>query len=76
MVVVYIIAWVLSVFLNRWLYFQLQKIDEDYYPNPMIFLMVGIPVFGTIVLLLVLLIEVLMKKKTKIGDWLRYKRNP
>jgi len=50
-----ILAYVLNVFLNRYIYFQLQKKDSNYYPNPMAVTACFLSVIGTISLLAILL---------------------
>jgi len=50
-----IIAYILNVFLNRWLYFRLQKIDSDYYPNPPAVLACFLSLVGTFALSVILL---------------------
>ena len=52
-----VVIYTIVFFINRWLYFQLQKIDEDFYPNPFAVLSCFLFFFGTIVLTIIILLN-------------------
>lgn len=45
-----IFAYLLNVYFNRWLYFQLVKMDEEYYPNIPAFLCIFLSLVGTLII--------------------------
>jgi hypothetical protein len=52
-----IILYTLVFFINRWLYFQLQKIDEDFYPNPPAVFTCFLFLLGTVILTFIVLLH-------------------
>ena len=72
-----IISYLLLVLLNRWLYICMQKYDENYYPNPIAILMIFCHLFGTIVLSIIILFEILDNSKIStnlLDKFFRYKK--
>jgi hypothetical protein len=51
------VAYIANVFINRFLYMQVQRISCDYYDDPLTFTMVFFPLVGTVILLLIILAE-------------------
>lgn len=49
-IVFYVLFYILVFFVNRGMYLRLQKLDEDWYPNPVIILMCFFFLFGTVVI--------------------------
>lgn len=52
-----VVIYAIVFFINRWLYFKLQKIDEDWYPNPAAVFACFLFLFGTLILGVILLTE-------------------
>jgi hypothetical protein len=50
------VIYTIVFFINRWLYFQLQKIDEDFYPNSFAVLSCFLFFLGTIVFTILILL--------------------
>jgi hypothetical protein len=48
-----ILAYIANVFLNRWIYFQLQKLDNCFYPNPGAIVACFVSLYGTLALLII-----------------------
>ena len=51
------ILYVANFFLNRWIYFQIQKQNKNLYPNPTAVFICFCSLFGTLILLLVFISE-------------------
>ena len=52
-----IIGYVLSIFLNRWLYLKLQKNHPSYYPNPPLVILCFMSLIGTLFIGATFLVE-------------------
>jgi len=65
-IIIIIVIYILNVFLNRRIYFKLQKIDPDFYPNPPAVFACFLSIIGTFALLCI----VLMNSKI---DFFKYK---
>jgi hypothetical protein len=51
------LGYTLNLFINRWLYFQLQKKDDDWYPNPPLQFLCLLSLLGTFFIIIILLME-------------------
>jgi len=51
------LGYTLNLFINRWLYFQLQKKDDDWYPNPPLQFLFLLSLLGTFFIIIILLME-------------------
>jgi len=56
-ILIIILVYIANVYLNRYIYFKIVKIDEDFYPDRPAFIMIFLSLFGTIVLGIVYLNE-------------------
>jgi uncharacterized membrane protein YidH (DUF202 family) len=61
--------YILNTLLNRWLYFKLCEMNEDYYPNSPAALTIFLSVFGTIVFLVFIGEELLVN--VTISNWIK-----
>lgn len=57
-IIFYVLAYILVFIINRGMYLRLQKIDENWYPNPVLILMCFFFLFGTIVMGCIYLTEI------------------
>jgi hypothetical protein len=64
-ILICILGYVLNLFINRWLYFQLQKKDDDWYPNPPLQFLCLVSLLGTFFLIVFIILET---------DLLKYKK--
>jgi hypothetical protein len=48
-----ILAYIANIFLNRWIYFQIQKLDSESYPNTACILACFLSLHGTAALLVI-----------------------
>lgn len=53
----WVVAYIIVTLINRKLYINIQKIDKDYYPNPMAILTCFLFLLGTWILLLLYILE-------------------
>lgn len=56
-IIIGIILYILNLLLNRWIYFKLIELDEDFYPNPPAVFFCFWSLLGTIPLLVILIAE-------------------
>jgi hypothetical protein len=52
-VLIIILAYIANIFLNRWIYFQLQKLGSESYPNTACILACFLSLYGTVALLVI-----------------------
>ena len=65
--------YILSVYVNRWLYHRMVMLDENFYPNPMAMFMIFVPIFGTIVLSIIVIVETLTNIDDTKNNWFKPK---
>lgn len=56
-ILLWVVAYIIVTLINRKIYINLQKIDKEYYPNPMAIFTCFLFLFGTWVLLLLYILE-------------------
>jgi len=56
-ILICVLGYTLNLFLNRWLYFQLQKKDDNWYPNPPLQFLCLLSLLGTFFIIIILLME-------------------
>ena len=56
-ILICLLGYTLNLFINRWLYFQLQKKDNDWYPNPPLQFLCLLSLLGTFFIIIILLTE-------------------
>ena len=67
-IVMFVLAYILVFFVNRKMYLRLQKLDEDWYPNPVIIICCFLFLIGTLVIGILFLDEISIK-----SDFFKYK---